>query len=72
VNNDKPITIGDLYPEFSPEEQEEAQANRRACLAVVKRVYDGLKEEGRLEFFIFYFLCRSNAGQAPYISISMN
>jgi hypothetical protein len=40
-----PIT--DLYPEFTKEEREEAEANLRHYLAVLLRMSDRLASEGR-------------------------
>jgi hypothetical protein len=49
MDEDKEITIADLYPDFTPEQQEEAKQNWLAYLKIVKRIFDRLVEEGRLE-----------------------
>jgi hypothetical protein len=38
-------TIGDLYPELSPEEQEEAERNLRAYLELVVRIFERIRRE---------------------------
>jgi len=43
------ITISDLYPELSPEEQQEAEQSLKDYLQVVKKIYDRLQAEGKLE-----------------------
>lgn len=43
--NDKKITIADLYPELSPEEQAEAEYNLKQYVRAVKAIYDRLVEE---------------------------
>lgn len=48
ANEDDPIKIQDLYPELSPEEQEQAAENWRQYLRVVRRIFDGLEREGKL------------------------
>jgi hypothetical protein len=48
VDKDK-ITIQDLYPDLTPEEQAEAERNLLAYLDVVRRIFERLKEEGRLD-----------------------
>jgi hypothetical protein len=47
MQNHAPITISDLYPEFTKEELEEAEANLRRYLAVLLRMNDRLEAEGR-------------------------
>ncbi len=42
-------TISDLYSKFSLEEQEEATKNVQNYLRVVKKIYDRLRAEGRLD-----------------------
>ena len=44
---EKPITIADVYPEFTKEELDEAEANLRRYLAVLLRMSDRLASEGR-------------------------
>ena len=43
----KPITIRDLYPHMSEEELAVAEANLKRYVAVVVRIYDRLKAEGK-------------------------
>lgn len=38
-------TIGDLYPELSPEEQEEAERNLRAYLELVVRIFERIRRQ---------------------------
>ncbi len=45
----KPPTIEDLYPDLSPEEREEAKENLRRYLDLVRRIYERLKREGKLD-----------------------
>jgi hypothetical protein len=45
----KLTAIEDLYPDFSPEEQREARENFDQYLSVVKRIYERLEREGKLE-----------------------
>ena len=49
MDQNEPITIGDLYPELSSEEQQEAQKNVENYLRTVKKIYDRLQAEGKLE-----------------------
>jgi len=42
-----PVTISDLYPDFTKEELEEAEANLRRYLAVLLRMSERLANEGR-------------------------
>jgi hypothetical protein len=42
-----PIAISDLYPEFTKQELDEAEANLRRYLAVLLRMSDRLASEGR-------------------------
>ena len=51
MSEDK-ITISDLYPELSPEEQQEAEANFKHYLEVVKRIYDSLSEDERKKLLL--------------------
>jgi hypothetical protein len=48
----KPPTIEDLYPDLSPEDQEEAERNLKAYAALVWRIYNRHKQEGTLDDFI--------------------
>jgi len=43
--NKKRITINDLYPELSPEEQAEAQYNLKRYLNLVWRIYERVRRE---------------------------
>jgi hypothetical protein len=43
----RPITIRDLYPEMNDEELAEAEANLRRYVAVIVRIHDRLKAEGK-------------------------
>jgi hypothetical protein len=45
----KPMTIQDLYSDYSPEEQEEARIMWKNYVALVWRIYNRLKIEGKLE-----------------------
>jgi hypothetical protein len=47
MENDKPITIRDLYPHMSDEELAVAEANLKRYVAVLVRIYDRLKAEGK-------------------------
>ena len=47
MRDDKPITIRDLYPHLSEEELAVAEANLRRYVAVLVRIYDRLKAEGK-------------------------
>lgn len=47
MDNQAPIAINDLYPNFSAEELEEAEANLRRYLAVLVRMAERLAAEGR-------------------------
>jgi hypothetical protein len=44
--NQKPITIADLYPKFTKEERDEAEANLRRYLAVLLRMAERMQGEG--------------------------
>jgi hypothetical protein len=44
---DKPITIRDLYPHMSEEDLAAAEANLKRYVAVVVRIYERLKAEGK-------------------------
>lgn len=48
-DDEKEITIQDLYPDLTPEQQEEAEFNLLGYLDVVKRIYERLEAEGKLE-----------------------
>jgi hypothetical protein len=41
------ITISELYPEFTKEQRDEAEANLRRYLAVLLRMSERLNSEGR-------------------------
>ncbi|HLY61036.1 MAG TPA: hypothetical protein VKV95_09825 [Terriglobia bacterium] len=45
----KPITIADLYPNLSPEEQAEAGETFHGYLEVTLRIYERLESEGKLD-----------------------
>jgi len=47
MEDQNPVTIRDLYPEFSPEQLEEAEANLRRYLASLLRMAERLQAEGR-------------------------
>jgi hypothetical protein len=47
MQQDKPITIRDLYPHMSEEELTVAEANLKRYVAVVVRICDRLKAEGK-------------------------
>ncbi|HSK73516.1 MAG TPA: hypothetical protein VK892_17600 [Pyrinomonadaceae bacterium] len=42
---DREITIDDLYPDLSPEEQREAEYRLLRYLAVVKRIFERISRE---------------------------
>jgi len=44
---DKPITIRDLYPHMSEEELTAAEVNLKRYVAVIVRICDRLKAEGK-------------------------
>ena len=44
-NEEKVISIGDLYPDLIPEEQSEAEENLRRYLAVVKQIFEHILAE---------------------------
>ncbi len=41
----KKITIADIYPNLSSEEQSDAEATLHRYLAVVKRIYENISEQ---------------------------
>jgi hypothetical protein len=45
TNDDKEITVTDLYPELTPEEQVAAQENWLRYLRVVRRIFVYVSEE---------------------------
>ena len=45
-NDDQPITLRDLYPHFTNEQLEEAEANLERYLAVMMRIAERLQAEG--------------------------
>jgi hypothetical protein len=47
MRDDKPITIRDLYPHMSEEELAVAEATLRRYVAVLVRIYERLKAEGK-------------------------
>jgi len=47
MEKDRTITIRDLYPEMSPEELAVAEANLRRYSAIIVRIYERLKAEGK-------------------------
>lgn len=49
VEKKRRITIQDLYPDLSPEEQAEAEANIKAYIRVVWKIFQRLEREGRLD-----------------------
>lgn len=46
------LTIEDLYPELSPDELAKAEFNLHGYLDVVKRIWERLETESRLEGLI--------------------
>ena len=46
MNDDKAITLRDLYPDFTDEQLEEAEANLRRYLSVMVRIAERLQSEG--------------------------
>lgn len=49
MNKDQAPTIADLYPDLTPEEQEEAAMNLQQYIDLVGRIYDRLEREERLD-----------------------
>lgn len=49
MNKDQISTIADLYPDLTPEEQEEAVRNLEQYLDVVRQITNRLETEGRLD-----------------------
>lgn len=47
MQDQTPITIAGLYPEFTKQERDEAEANLRRYLAVLLRMNERLASEGR-------------------------
>ena len=47
MQDDKPITIRDLYPHMNEKELAVAEANLKLYVAVLVRIYDRLKAEGK-------------------------
>jgi hypothetical protein len=45
MNNEYPITIGDLYPEISEEQAAEAEATFRRYIAAMVRIYERVRNE---------------------------
>ncbi len=45
LQNDEEITIGDLYPNLSPEQQREAEFHLLGYLAVVKEIFGQIIED---------------------------
>jgi hypothetical protein len=43
----QPISVGELYPEFTKEQRDEAEANLRRYLAALLRMSERLVSEGR-------------------------
>jgi len=48
TNQDKPISIEDLYPEYSSKEQKEAEKNIDDYLNLVWRIFNRVKSEDGL------------------------
>lgn len=49
MDDEKQITIQDLYPEITPEQQEEAERKLLGYLDVVTQIYERLEREGKLD-----------------------
>jgi len=47
MQDDRPITIRDLYPHMAEEELAVAENNLRRYVAVIVRIYDRLQAEGK-------------------------
>lgn len=47
----KPPTIQELYPDLSPEEQEQAMRSLRDYVLLIKRIYERIEREGKSEDF---------------------
>jgi hypothetical protein len=47
-NNGKTPSIEDLYPDLSPEEEQEAKENLDQYINLVWRIYNRLKMEGKM------------------------
>jgi hypothetical protein len=48
-DEEKEITIQDLYPDLSPEEQEQAAENWREYIRIVWRIFERHEREGKLK-----------------------
>lgn len=48
----KEISIADLYPGLSPEEQEEAEYRLVGYLMIVRSIWDRYEQEGKLDALI--------------------
>jgi hypothetical protein len=49
MDDNKEITIADLYPELTPEQQTEAQARLLQYLAIVRKIFNRLVETGEID-----------------------
>ena len=49
MDDNKEITIADLYPELTPEQQAEAEERLQRYLAIVKSIYNRLVETGEID-----------------------
>ncbi len=47
MKDQRPITIRDLYPDMTEPQLQEAEANLRRYIAIIWRIYERLKAEGR-------------------------
>lgn len=47
METERPITIRDLYPQMSESELAVAEANLKRYVAIILRIYDRCKAEGR-------------------------
>jgi hypothetical protein len=47
MRDQDPITIKDLYPEFDDKQLAEAEANLERYVAIIWRIYERLKAEGK-------------------------
>ena len=51
-NNEKDITISDLYPDLSPEEQTEAERRLLGYFEIIQGIVDRYESEGRIDELI--------------------
>ena len=60
MDDKKEITIADLYPTLSPEEQAKAEYTLHRYLDVVRSIFDDLEKSGKLEDVLLEIRFRVN------------